>query len=349
MIEPWSYLRCAAGDVHHLIGPAGGLLHTVVEYAPMALRGGATWRAVPNRPEIARLGLSVSAVELGRSNLQTRLRTSGPLAAQVSGLFECDVDEVFSPTDLTRQVLDGRVICPKGVLNDLSYLLSSMAGLGFNPDSFGLMGSIGFGLAHEGSDIDLMYYFSDSGEIGPLTARFLGASIPEITPFCRSAFGFASVYSARHRYMPISEAEMIFHESRKMTGFIERGQHDPRKFSIFPVRHGYNPMGWFSDSSLYTSNDVVTIEGLISDDRFAGVLGASALLVRNDLNQIAQEYPLVRIVDVMGNYTGFLRVDERVRVRGRLFTPSSQVDPAIILLDHWSDHIGGGYYAKSVF
>lgn len=349
-IKQWDYIIHHSNIISHVIDPRSSsqhfgifCLHTVLEYI---LQSESTYvdheRNFDGRI-FYRFGLGSNLRTLRTSGLGGMIKFSDMLNRDVTTVQSHEIVSVICPKSLLRDVVEGKVAIPSDLLTQLKEVIAILyTELGIELDSLGIMGSIGFGISNNYSDIDLMYYCEDFNK--DLIRTFHSIAQSTITAFSKSPYGTRSIYNARKHYLPISEERMIFHEQRKLTGFLGEVQAVPRKISIFPV---ISPGVTHRDRAERSiPGPIVKIRGNVINSKLGSYLGAEySVLVKQlcwqSCDSLIDICQIHQIVDRMGNF--YLQCEE-----GEEFECLGLLEEIVtgpfqgqyrVSLDHWHDEL----------
>lgn len=308
-----------------------------------------------------RIGLGTPIADIENSTYSKYLFSSPRLSKKVFSVKNSKSLEIIDLTEKTQKVISGSLKTNPLVLTDFLFLNNLLSELKVDVSFLGVEGSLLAGTTNAESDLDLVLYgektynkFLNLFERGEFLCQHL-------EPFLDSRFGRATIYAARKHYSPLSEKEMIFHESRKPTGFLKKSG-GMRKFSIVGIldsqesRRG-EAVKIFNLEKTYKLISVATIRGRIASDTF-GRFRPSFYSVKNcvseDVLRLSKEEiaNIEYVVDYLGNFYLQCKEGEWFECRGsieELILDGVGSGRYRLNINHWDDHIKNKFYLKTIF
>ena len=314
-----------------------------------------------NNLEYVRFGLGVPIHSLINSSYSRYISDSPKLLRQVFAVKDSEILEVIDLVKSAKDIVHKSARICSEVSADFLFLFDLLLKSGINVDSLGVEGSLLAGLTNQESDLDLVLYGENNYKI---FLNFYNENNDwpiSIEPFHSSEFGRQTIYNARKYYSPLSKKEMIFHESRKPTGFIKNAG-IIRKFSIVGILDTEDSLRKEATEIFYLNQsfkfiDICTVRGIISSDKFSlfrpsfyGVDKCISIYLPERISNEKLSH-IKYIVDYLGNFYLHCKINERFECRAtieEIIVDGKETGQYRLNLNHWDDHIRNGYYLKTI-
>jgi predicted nucleotidyltransferase len=362
MIRPWSFVK--SGSCLFQLYDDGidsdGLFVSNLEYDLNSENKAYGRLRESNGAKYLRFGLGISIKSLITSVYTKYLVKSPRLSREVIAVKEKDISEIIDLTEKTKEIVAGTLKVAPEVYTDFSLLLDFLSESGIDISLLGVEGSLLAGLTNSESDLDLILYGENNYK------KFLdlfhqNKKWPkDVELFLDSEFGKRTIYDARKHYSPLSQKEMVFHESRRPTGFIKRSG-GMRKFSIVGLLDKDDIMRkeavkTFSLDKTFRFIGVGTVRGIISSDQFApfrpSFYSTNQCVTVSDTIVPQEKIKNIKyIVDYLGNFYLHCQTNEKFECRAsieEIIINNKSTGEYRLNLNHWDDHLKNGFYLKTI-
>lgn len=181
-----------------------------------------------------RIGLAVKVTDIFESDYRKYINFSKKINRRVICFGKNKIEQYIDLVEIKNKIVNNEINLNEVVLKDFNYLLNTLTSADVDTSNLGVEGSLLMNLENENSDFDLVIYGSE--KYLDFLSKFQKLEDPtgNIERFSVSDFGRRTIFNARKHYSILSEEEMVFHESRRPTGFINLSGKN-RKFSIVGI------------------------------------------------------------------------------------------------------------------
>ncbi|MGM9879626.1 MAG: nucleotidyltransferase domain-containing protein [Bacilli bacterium] len=258
----------------------------------------------------SRLGIKYSTKDLKNINLKDYVYYNKKLGRELSTIYYKNINKIITPEEQLLKILNDKLYVNDFVKRDLIHYLKVLKK--FFSENFvneiGVEGSLAFEISTKNSDIDLLINGKDNfWNLYECWSDIIDSD-KKLIKLSESDCAQKQMCNNRKIYIPYSEKDIIFHETRKMFSYIMTDE-IIRKINIVgklsekerAYKERYRE--YFENYS-FVPIEICTIEGVVDNDNYGYYIPsiydikANKIKSKNNVDPKQIKY----IIDYIGNY-----------------------------------------------